>query len=45
MRSGFGRNSASWYGRRGSATLTACRPPECQVLKATCGVSVGLCAE
>ena len=44
-RSGFGRNSASWYGRRGSATLTACRPPECQVLNATCGVSVGLCAE
>src|SRR5918999_2720523 len=25
--------------------LTACRPPECQVLNAMLGVSVGLCAE
>src|SRR3954470_4846864 len=25
--------------------LTAWKPPECQVLKAMCGVSVGLCAE
>src|ERR671918_1604732 len=25
--------------------LTACMPPECHVLNAMCGVSVGLCAE
>ena len=25
--------------------LTAWNPPECRVLKAMCGVSVGLCAE
>src|ERR687895_2915940 len=25
--------------------LTACKPLECQVLNAMCGVSVGLCAE
>ena len=38
-------NSASWYGRCGSSTLTACSPPECHVLNAMCGVSVGLWAE
>ena len=43
--SGFGVNSASWYGFCGSSSETACIPPECQVLNAMCGVSVGLCAE
>jgi hypothetical protein len=41
----LGVNWASWYGVRAFSRLTAWNPPECQVLKATCGVSVGLCAE
>src|SRR5918992_3911919 len=43
--SGSGTNSASWYGSDGSSRLAAWNPPECQVLNAMLGVSVGLCAE
>jgi hypothetical protein len=43
--SGSGKNSASWNGRFGRWMLTAWKPPECQVLNAICGVSVGLWAE
>src|SRR5918998_398997 len=43
--SGRGKNSASWYGLSGFARLTACMPPECQVVNAMFGVRVGLCAE
>src|SRR5919106_5411020 len=43
--SGSGKNSASWCGLIAFWMLTAWNPPECQVLKAMCGVSVGLCAE
>src|ERR671911_1606023 len=43
--SGSGKNSANWAGACACWMLTAWKPPECQVLNATCGVSVGLCAE
>src|SRR5918999_5937895 len=43
--SGCGKNSASCDGLCACWMLTACKPPECQVLKAICGVRVGLCAE
>src|SRR5918996_2269723 len=43
--SGSGMNWASWDGRVGFWMLIAWNPPECQVVKAILGVSVGLCAE
>jgi hypothetical protein len=38
-------NSASCVGVAGLVMSIAWKPPECQVLKAMLGVSVGLCAE
>ena len=43
--SGSGLYSASWVTFVGSEMSIACRPPECQVLNAMFGVSVGLWAE
>src|SRR5919106_5565902 len=43
--SGSGKNSASWCGVLAFWRLTAWKPPECHVLKAMCGVNVGLWAE
>src|SRR5918996_4534846 len=43
--SGSGKNSASCDGLCARWMLTAWKPPECQVVNAMCGVSVGLCAE
>jgi hypothetical protein len=43
--SGLGKYSASYSGADGSSMFTAWKPPECQVVNAICGVSVGLCAE
>ena len=43
--SGSGKNSPSCLGRLGFLMPMAWNPPECQVLKAILGVSVGLWAE
>src|SRR5260370_42009639 len=43
--SGSGENTPAWTGAAGLEISIACRPPECQAMKARLRVTVGLCDE